>query len=214
MGTDLSFWTFPQIRLSLCVFVPSKYRLECFRRSFYMKRRSARPFMVEVKSTRGGRASLTSPDTRTRPDAGLWPELAQAAVAPPQPSPKPDVPAPSAQRPEQKEPPARRVLPSLVPMFEVPVEPEPEPVAAPARRTRRERAPAVAQAARAEAVVEPAPQAPPVAPRPEPAVAASALRVPPAAAGEDPSPRPTTWRRTKELRLGERWKRRLPHYAR
>jgi hypothetical protein len=212
MGTDLSFWTFPQIRLSLCVFVPSKYRLECFRRSFYMKRRSARPFMVEVKSTRGGRASLTSPDTRTRPDAGLWPELAQAAVAPPQPSPKPDVPAPSAQRLEQKEPPARRVLPSLVPMFEVPV--EPEPVAAPARRTRRERAPAVAQAARAEAVVEPAPQAPPVAPRPEPAVAASALRVPPAAAGEDPSPRPTTWRRTKELRLGERWKRRLPHYAR
>ncbi|MGU3664301.1 hypothetical protein ACLBX9_08975 [Methylobacterium sp. A49B] len=99
-------------------------------------------------------------------------------------------------------------------MFEVPAEPEPEPVAPPARRTRRERAPAAAQATRAEPVVEPALQVPPAAPRPEPAVAASPLRTSPAAAGEDPSPRPTSWRRTKELRLGERWKRRLPHYAR
>ncbi|WP_331289291.1 hypothetical protein [Methylobacterium radiotolerans] len=86
-----------------------------------MKRRSARPFMVEVKQTRSARTSLTAPEARPRPDKILWPELAQAALEPPAPAPAPQ----AAPRPERKVPdaPVRRVLPSLVPMFEVPAEP-------------------------------------------------------------------------------------------
>ena len=81
-----------------------------------MKRRSARPFMVEVKQTRPARTSLTATEARSRPDKTLWPELAQAAMEPPASVPQ----AAPAQRPERKAPetPARRVLPSLVPMFE------------------------------------------------------------------------------------------------
>ncbi len=195
-----------------------------------MKRRSARPFMVEVKGARTARASLTAPDLRARPENSLWQELAQVEVKPPQ----PDVPAASAPRPERKEPetPVRRVLPSLVPMFEIPAETESEPDAAapPVRRARRGRPPAVApkpdapNPARSIRPCGPAVTAPvaakpatkprrPAAERSEPA-AAPAVPVPPAEPGQGPSARPGTWRRTKELRLGERWKRRLPHFAR
>lgn len=113
-----------------------------------MKRRSARPFMVEVKQTRPARTSLTATEARSRPDKTLWPELAQAAMEPPASVPQ----AAPAQRPERKAPetPARRVLPSLVPMFEIPDEPVAEPAdeAVPAprvRRPRRTRAPASEQ---------------------------------------------------------------------
>ncbi len=88
-----------------------------------MKRRSARPFMVEVKQTRSARTTLTATEARPRPDKILWPELAQAALAPPAPAPAPQ--AAPAPRPERKVPdaPVRRVLPSLMPMFEAPAEP-------------------------------------------------------------------------------------------
>ena len=182
-----------------------------------MKRRSARPFMVEVKNTRAGRASLTSPNVRTRPDANLWQELAEAEARPPQ----PDIQLPAPPRPARKEPeaPARRVLPSLVPMFEPPAEPEPEAVAPPVRRprTRSARAPAVAQAAAAPPAPKPAAKPRPAAARPEPPAAFAVeptVRAPKAEPAEGPSPRPAPWRRTKELRLGERWKRRLPPFAR
>ncbi|MGU3546999.1 hypothetical protein ACLBYE_28885, partial [Methylobacterium sp. A52T] len=122
-STTSSFWTTAEIRLNLGVFVAPTRALECFQGSSYMKRRSARPFMVEVKQTRSARTTLTATEARPRPDKILWPELAQAALAPPAPAPAPQ--AAPAPRPERKVPdaPVRRVLPSLVPMFEAPAEP-------------------------------------------------------------------------------------------
>ncbi|MCJ2085999.1 hypothetical protein MKK88_08315 [Methylobacterium sp. E-005] len=183
-----------------------------------MKRRSARPFMVEVKHARTSRTALKAPESQARPDKVLWPELAQALA---QAEPKPvqhafeAAPAPRAE-PKEPDAPVRRVLPSLVPMFqgadepEVEAEPQPE---APPRRTRRKRAPVAAQPAREATPAEPAPEIRPAAPRPAPMAAK-----PTAAAPVEPRPgaasRPATWRRTKELPLGERWKRRLPPYLR
>ncbi|WP_331326881.1 hypothetical protein [Methylobacterium fujisawaense] len=114
-----------------------------------MKRRSARPFMVEVKQTRSARTTLTATEARPRPDKILWPELAQAALAPPAPAPAPQ--AAPAPRPERKVPdaPVRRVLPSLMPMFEAPAEP-------------------VLEAAADEAATDPAAETVP-GPRPRPA---------------------------------------------
>jgi hypothetical protein len=207
------------------VFAPLMYRPECFQGSFCMKRRSARPFMVEVKHTRTARTSLTSSHPATRSDKSLWPELAAAEVKPTPPDLQP-APAPrQEERPAQA--PARRVLPSLVPMFEISAEPEAtaaseaEPAATPRvrrPRARVEQASAVATAPRAP-VVEPAAKPRRVAPRPAPAVAPEApeasARAIPAPSGQAPSPRPVpSWRRGNELRLGERWKRRLPQYCR
>ena len=190
-----------------------------------MKRRSARPFMVEVKSTRTARASLTSPALRTRPEAPLWPELVEAEAKPPQ----PDLPLPAPPRQARTEAPVRRVLPSLVPMFQVPAEIEAEAgteagieaVAPPARRsrTRGKGAPAVAKASVDKASVDKAAVgkaelAEAVAPAPEPAATPAPTPRAQATGSEGPATRPATWRRTKELGLGERWKRRLPYYAR
>jgi hypothetical protein len=185
-----------------------------------MKRRSARPFMVEVKQTRTARTSLTSASPRTRPDKTLWPELAQAVpeAAPQEPRP---APAPRQERKEPEAPP-RRVLPSLVPMFDVPAEPVPVAVheavddAIPAprvRRARTERAPADGPAKTPRKPA--APRARPTAPSSEiPAAPVVAAPPVPTAPGQAPSPRAVTGRRTTELRLGERWKRRLPAFMR
>ncbi|WP_457106949.1 hypothetical protein [Methylobacterium sp. P5_C11] len=175
-----------------------------------MKRRSARPFMVEVKQTRSARTSLTSADARRHPDKTLWPELAQAAMAGAGAGPAP-APAP---RPERKEPeaPVRRVLPSLVPMFQAPAEADAAPAATTVpetrvRRPRSARVPAAGPDVASRTVSRPRPIAPPAPPVDEaPPV--------PAAAGQGPSPRGATGRRAAELRPGERWKRRLPHFLR
>jgi hypothetical protein len=171
--------------------------------------------MVEVKHARTPRTALRDAEPQARPDKILWPELTEAEPKPVQPA--LETPAP---RPGPKEPdaPVRRVLPSLVPMFENTGEAEPEPEAAiepPPRRTRtrRERAPAVAQTVRkaqpAEAMVEIRPaMVRPEVPEAEPKAAK------PVEPESHAPPRPTPWRRTKELRLGERWKRRLPPYLR
>ncbi|UIN35220.1 hypothetical protein [Methylobacterium oryzae] len=192
-----------------------------------MKRRSARPFMVEVKQTRSARTTLTATEARPRPDKILWPELAQAALAPPAPAPAPQ--AAPAPRPERKVPdaPVRRVLPSLMPMFEAPAEPvleaaadeaatDPAAETVPAPRARRGRPRA---AALPQVQTVPSRPAVPTAPPPAPPVDEAPARVPPPAAsgptsGQGPSPRSTAGRRTNELRLGERWKRRLPHFMR
>jgi hypothetical protein len=187
-----------------------------------MKRRSARPFMVEVKQTRSARTSLTATTARQRPDKSLWPELAQAAMEPPAPA----LQAAPAPRLERKMPdaPVRRVLPSLVPMFEIPAEPATEAAAeavtapaaetAPAPRVRRVRSARVAAAGQDLAprvqTAKPRPAAPPTPPVDEAPTACAA----PAASGRGPSSRPTAGRRANELRLGERWKRRLPHFLR
>lgn len=179
-----------------------------------MKRRSARPFMVEVKHARTPRTALTAPEPQARPAKVLWPELAQIEPKPAQPVLE-GAPTP---RPESKESdaPVRRVLPSLVPMFQGADEPEAEPeppVEAAPRRTRRKRTPVAAQPARATTPAEPEPEIRPAAIR---ADVAAAMTVKPVAVepGKGAAPRPTTWRRTKELPLGERWKRRLPPFLR
>lgn len=181
-----------------------------------MKRRSARPFMVEVKHTRTARTSLTSSHSATRPGKSLWPELAEAETKPTQ----PDLPAaPAARQEEPSAPtPARRVLPSLVPMFEISAEPEvasaveSEPVAPP--RVRRPRA-RVEQTPAAKPAAKPRPAAPRPEPAAAPEVAEASARAIPAQPGQASSPRPVpSWRRGTELRLGERWKRRLPQYCR
>ncbi|MGZ7868610.1 hypothetical protein ACXR8U_23510 [Methylobacterium radiotolerans] len=194
-----------------------------------MKRRSARPFMVEVKQTRSARTTLTATEARPRPDKILWPELAQAALEPPAPAPAPQ--AAPAPRPERKVPdaPVRRVLPSLMPMFDVPVEPvvevagdavtEPAAETVPAPRARRGRPRAAARDALPQGPTAPPPRpAAPPAPLPAPPVDEAPAGIPPAATGQatgqGPSPRSTAGRRTNELRLGERWKRRLPQFMR
>ncbi|XYD06510.1 hypothetical protein R1A27_14830 [Methylobacterium sp. NMS12] len=228
-STTSSFWTTAEIRLNLGMFVPPKCGLECFQGSFYMKRRSARPFMVEVKQTRSARTSLTATEARPRPDKILWPELAQAALEPPASAPAPQ--AAPAPRPERKVPdaPARRVLPSLMPMFEVPADPVLEAAGdvvtgsaaetVPAPRVRRGRPRAAARDVLPQEPTAPSPRtvAPP-APSPAPPVDAVPAHVPPATSGplsgQGQSPRSTAGRRTNELRLGERWKRRLPQFMR
>ena len=190
-----------------------------------MKRRSARPFMVEVKQTRTTRASLTAPRPEPRSSASLWQDLLEAEAKPSQLDLQ-AAPAVPAARPEEPpaQAPARRVLPSLLPMFEV-SEPEPapateaEPAAKPRMRRPRNRA---EQAPEGAAAASPAPK--PVArthraePQPAPDTASDIAEEPAGpgpAAGQAPSPRTAgSWRRGGELRLGERWKRRLPQYCR
>ena len=177
-----------------------------------MKRRSARPFMVEVKHARTPRIASTAAEPQTRPDKVLWPELIQAETK----ALEPVFAASPAPRSEPKsgeaDAPVRRVLPSLVPMFESADAPEPAPEAPPRRtRVRRERPAAVAQPARTEPPAEPVPETFSIAAQPPVAIKPKAIA---ADAAEGPVSRPMTWRRTKELRLGERWKRRLPPYLR
>lgn len=86
-----------------------------------MKRRSARPFTVEIKHTRTSRASLTDATARSRKGQDLWRDLPLAAA---------DKPAAVQSalvghaEPVRAEAPARRVLPSLMPMFFMSVEPD------------------------------------------------------------------------------------------
>lgn len=86
-----------------------------------MKRRSARPFTVEIKNTRTSRVSLTDATARTRTNQNVWgTELTASAntAAEVQPTPVPH------SEPARVEAPVRRVLPSLVPIFAMPVEAE------------------------------------------------------------------------------------------
>ena len=177
-----------------------------------MKRRSARPFTVEIKHTRTSRTSLSDATARSREGQDLWRGLTVAAAD------KPDVEqsAPLAHsEPARPEAPARRVLPSLVPMFAMPVEPEmPAMREVPAKERlprvprskqpiKREQQPATNEAATEQTARR----------QVSPAIAA----FPPAAASimssQPALPQPRTARRTQQaaaLRPGERWKRRLP----
>jgi hypothetical protein len=201
--------------LNLGLFVQTMCWRECFQGSSYMKRRSARPFMVEIKSTRTARASSTAAQPRTRTDKSLWPELLQDEVKLAQPEIQA---APPSRLDKEPDAPARRILPSLVPMFPAPAEPEAEPEAeiAPVPRVRRprsERAPAKTLAALGAPAAAPAEEPRPAAARPEPLGDELPARPHPAEAGQAPALRPV-WRRGNELRLGERWKRRLPQFLR
>lgn len=130
-------------------------------------------------------------------------------------------PAPMAER-ESAQPkmPVRRVLPSLVPMFSMPVEPEiPDVRHAPGverlprvRRAKemnkREQKSAIKMTASASPVVKPTVQAPVT-----PVISTPALAKTLTATAQPTGAQASTGRRTQQsptLRPGERWKRRLP----
>ncbi|GEL43585.1 hypothetical protein MEX01_41760 [Methylorubrum extorquens] len=187
-----------------------------------MKRRSARPFTVEVKHARTSYASLADATARSRKGPDLWRGLPLSAggkpaeVRPTPVEPKPVAPAAPVQAKVQ----ARRVLPSLVPTFAMPVEPEGTEERAAlvderlprVRRlkqlTKRRQAPAAQVSLMHTAAAELAPQ-----PRIVPVVTSPALAdVPPVTAQPAPAKGRAARRnqQPKTLRLGERWKRRLP----
>lgn len=184
-----------------------------------MKRRSARPFTVEVKHTRTSRASLTDATARSRKSNDLWRGIPLGPSDEPV-EVKSVQPAPIVHsEPVQAKAPVPRVLPSLVTTFSMPVEPEvlevrevsaaerlprvrrakppSEPVQKPAARTGAGRGP------RAGSAIQP--QVTPVA-APAP-ILKLALATQPAVAQVRTARRS---RPAETLRAGERWKRRLP----
>lgn len=182
-----------------------------------MKRRSARPFTVEIKHTRTFRALLSDATARSRKGHDLWRDLPVFAAN------KPDVVkfAPLGHsEPARPEAPVRRVLPSLVPMFAMPVEPETLEVrvAPPVERVsrvrrvklpvQREQQPATEVVAARPALTEQI-----VRMQVTPVITASPQATASTVVGQPASPQPRTARRTQQaltLRPGERWKRRLP----
>jgi hypothetical protein len=184
-----------------------------------MKRRSARPFTVEVKHTRTSRASLHEATSRSRKGHDLWQGLPLVGDDEPAET-QPVQPTPEARaEPIRAEAPARRVLPSLVPTFAMPVEPEgPKAPEVPAvdrlprvRRVKPPAEPVQTSAARIGAGRKPragSTAQPQVTPAAVPApIATSGVEAQPAAAQARAA------RRTQPaatLRAGERWKRRLP----
>ena len=177
-----------------------------------MKRRSARPFTVEIKHTRTSRTFLADDTTRTRTGQDLW--QGQSLVADDKPAVMQQMPRVNSQ-PARQEAPARRVLPSLVPMFAMPVEPEaaelsPGPAVERLPRVRRVNPPAQRERA-AESK-----SAPPAATAQRQAAPAIAVPTTPNASTLVAQPAVAhvrTARRAEQaatLRPGERWKRRLP----
>ncbi|TXM68788.1 hypothetical protein FV226_19605 [Methylobacterium sp. WL12] len=181
-----------------------------------MKRRSARPFTVEIKHTRTSRVSLFDATAPTRVGQSVWgAELATAADTATEVQP---TPVPHAE-PARVEMPARRVLPSLVPMFAMPVEPEtPEVCKAPAEE-RLPRVRRVKPSAKRTTTLAKAGAAKPVADEAQTqrqttlsAVVAIA-EADPAVIAQPSLAQVRSARRTQQaaaLRPGERWKRRLP----
>ena len=185
-----------------------------------MKRRSARPFTVEVKHTRTSRAALADATARSRKGPDLWRGLPLIADE----KPAKVVPAQHAPvgraTPIQPEVPARRVLPSLVPTFAMPAEPEgPEERAAladerlprvrrPKQPTKREQTPAAQVFSTPSTASKSAPQS-----RIVPVVVAPAVADVPTVIAHPAPAQGRAARRNQQaaaLRPGERWKRRLP----
>ncbi|MGH1571808.1 hypothetical protein ACRAWG_15405 [Methylobacterium sp. P31] len=184
-----------------------------------MKRRSARPFTVEVKQTRTSRASLHEATARSRKGHELWrglPLLGDDEPAKTQP-----VQTSSATRAEPAQPdaPARRVLPSLVPTFSMPVEPDvPEvrEVSAVERLPRVRRVKPPAEPAQKPPTRTSAKRGQSAEPTVQPQLTPAAVAVPVATSivtAQPAVPQARATRRGQQaetLRPGERWKRRLP----
>jgi hypothetical protein len=180
-----------------------------------MKRRSARPFTVEIKHTRTSRTSLADATARTRSGQDLW--QGQSLVADDRPAVMQPMPTVHSQ-PARPEAAARRVLPSLVPMFAMPVEPEaaevpPAPVVERLPRVRRVKPQAQRKQASVSNSAPPAPANATAQRQTAPAIAApaplnaSALVAQPVVA---PARTSRLTQQAAALRPGERWKRRLP----
>jgi hypothetical protein len=181
-----------------------------------MRRGSGRPFTVEIKSTRKPRPAPTAGAACPPSGKALqhnWAAFiaASKSVSAPQPEKSPQRLAPEA--------PARRILPSLVPMFEPPTEPGRQAEAAEPKlpRVRRSRARAERGSAAAAPDLVTEPNEPPDAASPVVSRAVSSASAAPAVAVRaeaQPSPADRYTRRETALRPGERWKRRLPRILR
>ncbi|MFE1601998.1 hypothetical protein [Methylobacterium sp. ID0610] len=205
-----------------------------------MTRYRARPsFTVEIKRTRNSPIAATSEAVAPKPQAstlwagtGLIEEAAAASESgrfDPAPglfgkAPEAAAPAPRAARGSASAA-SRRVLPSLIAPPEPPPEPEPVVEEEPIFRRRRPivRKPAAPPASQGFVWPEdwpdepPAPPAPAPAPAPVPAAPPAPAPVPAALAAArsgSAEAAPRGKRREDELRVGERWKRRLPRYCR
>ena len=182
-----------------------------------MKRRSARPFTVEIKHTRTSLALLTDATERSRKGQDLWRNLPVAATDKPCEGQCTPI---AHSEPAPPEVPIRRVLPSLVPMFTMLIEPETPKlsealVAERLPRVRRPKQTAQRQPQpSAQGVPAPSGAAKPtVLPQVTPAIADLASAQAPIASREpgEVQPRPARCKKlTTPFRPGERWKRRLP----
>jgi hypothetical protein len=190
-----------------------------FQETISMKRRSARPFTVEVKNNRTSIASLTPATARLRSGQTLQSDWA-SFVAAGEPAAQVSQPAQevSSHQPQVKAP-VRRVLPSLVPIFEPPTKPEPQVEAAEPKlpRVRRPRAKAEPSLSASESSSAQTAPGPPVIGFPVASKAAPAAADLPAAASRAEA-LPTRPKRAPRggigLSRGERWKRRLPRILR
>lgn len=177
-----------------------------------MKRRSARPFVVEIKNqARPARIAHGDVPGGDRSGGDLWRGLLTEADEAPQERPRAAPTRASVVGPVTAAPVARRILPNLIPACAPDPIPEPdEIVAGPVRRRRgpgrRKTAPPPAAMVAPEpmpaADLIPAPDRRPVAVAPIPPPAPPVIRSKP------------THRRPDVLRPGERWKRRLTRHAR
>jgi hypothetical protein len=180
-----------------------------------MKRRSARPFTVEIKHTRTSRVSLSESPARSPTSQTLWHDvplvLSEAPLA------KASAPVIRAE-PTMPEAPARRILPSLVPMFAPQSEPEVQEAPAEERlaRVRRPKPSPVRRpkAADVEISVEAdTVQAANTASKIAIKTASTAGASPAGPVVEALAPVPRTTRLSRKLTAlapGQRWKRRLP----
>jgi hypothetical protein len=180
-----------------------------------MKRRSARPVVVEVKRTRTSSTSITAHAFgRSLPSRDLWKGLPLHDVAPSV-AEKPEQQAKVVHQPAKAAEQTRRVLPAITPIF-VLSEPEPreEPAGSDAPTTRSHRT--GGERKRRASAVRPTAESVPATP------AVSATDRIDAAQAPEPTPSTPThlqqprsnrreWTsRQPELRRGEGWKRRLP----
>ncbi|TXN08258.1 hypothetical protein FV222_01085 [Methylobacterium sp. WL103] len=181
-----------------------------------MKRRSARPFTVEIKHTRTSRASLADATARPHNDQDLWGNLTVAVAY----KPAEMLPAPLVHsEPLRLHTPARRVLPSLVPMFDMPVVPEDPDVREEPSEERLPRVRRVKPLAKRTKALAVATEAKPAANEVEPqrpatpSAAVAIGEIDATANSQSAIARLRSATRKQEvatLRPGERWKRRLP----
>lgn len=177
-----------------------------------MKRRSTRPFTVEIKQARVSRTSanvsISALHSAHAPQSALLPAFEVDAIfRKPEPLPSP--------KPSLGDSPKRRVLPCLVPMYELSSEPEPRIATAEAHslrvrrpRIRSERVPAVTEPDSAPMPIVPRVAVSSIATEAKPRAIEKSAVLPPQS--QISRPERVRMSRDKLLGPGDRWKRRLP----
>lgn len=180
-----------------------------------MKRRSARPVVVEVKRTRIANASLANAFGRSPNAKDLWQGVRLREA--PQPSDEQPL-VPAASEPAIVEEPVRRVLPALTPMFALSQEePQDDVTETPPlpRRVKFERKPRQQRILPEASGLRTMPEAAldlvdALLPVPEPRTARESVLAKPPLVERIANVRLARRQDHPELPRGERWKRRLP----